>query len=283
MKPTNLLLVLSLVLFTFFTSCKKTSEATPESSEIETTFELSADLGIADNLTEDDHDVMMEACAEKDLVGNFVASPLESLNVLSCATVTVTPLTGFPKTITIDFGVAGCGPPGGIFRRGKIIIVISDSLRRPGSTSVMTFDNYYVNGFKREGTITWTNTSTAGTKSWQRKVENGKITAPGGAWWSHNGLKNVVQVAGASTPRNLLDDEISVTGNSTVTNSAGRTRTAVITVALHKAYICENIDSGRIRFEGPNHFAILDFGNGVCDRLATISIDGNPPRTIILR
>jgi hypothetical protein len=147
----------------------------------------------------------------------------------------------------------------------------------------MTFDNYYVNGFKREGTITWTNTSTVGTKSWQRKVENGKITAPNGNWWLHNGIQNVIQVAGAATPRNLLDDEITITGHSSVTNSGGRNRTAEITHALHKAYICENIDAGRIRFDGPNHFAILDFGNGVCDRIATISIDGRPPRTIILR
>jgi hypothetical protein len=280
MKPKNLLLVVSFAVFTLFTSCKKSND---ESDEIETTFELSADQGIADNLTEDDHDVMMEACSEKDLVGNFVADPSGGLNYLSCATITVTPVNGFPKTILIDFGVAGCTSTNGIFRRGKIIIVISDSLRRPGSTSVMTFDNYYVNGFKREGTITWTNTSTASAKSWQRKVENGKITAPGGAWWLHNGIQNVTQVAGASTPRNLLDDEITITGHSTVQNSGGRTRSAEITQALHKAYICENIDAGRIRFEGPNHFAILDFGNGVCDRIGTISIDGRPPRTIILR
>ncbi|HMJ47965.1 MAG TPA: hypothetical protein VK498_11590 [Ferruginibacter sp.] len=281
MKPTNLLLVLSLVVFTLFTSCKKTSEA--ESDEIETTFELSTDQGIADNLTEDDHDVMMEACADKDLVGNFVASPLESLGILSCATITVTPINGFPKTIWIDFGVVGCAGPNGVYRKGKIIIVISDSLRRPGSTSVMTFDNYYVNGFKREGTITWRNTSTVGTKSWERKVENGKITAPNGNWWLHNGIQNVVQIAGVSTPRNLLDDEITIGGHSSVSNSAGRARTAEITQILHKAYICENIDAGRIRFDGPNHFAILDFGNGVCDRIATISIDGRPPRTIVLR
>lgn len=279
MKPTNLLLALSFCLFTLFTSCKKTD--VKESDEIETTFELTTNQAIADNLTEDDHDVMMEAAAENDLVGNFVAGPVESNGILSCANITVTPPSGFPKTITIDFG-AGC-THNGITRSGKIIVVISDSLRRPGSTSVMTYDNYYINGFKKEGIITWTNTSQPGTKSWQRKVENGKITTPNGRWWLHNGIKDVVQVAGVSTPRNLLDDEILITGHSSVSNSNGRSRTAVITQALHKAYICENIDEGRIRFEGPNHFAVLDFGNGICDRIATISIDGRPPRTIILR
>ena len=39
----------------------------------------------------------------------------------------------------------------------------------------MTFDNYYVSGFKKEGTITWTNTSQGGIKSWERKCEMEKL------------------------------------------------------------------------------------------------------------
>lgn len=279
MKPTIFLLATSFVLFTLFTSCKKTTGQ--DSDEIETTFELITNQAVADNLTEDDHDIMMEAATENDLAGNFVAGPVGSNGILSCANITVVPLSGFPKTISIDFG-AGCSR-NGITRSGKINVVISDSLRRSGSSSIMTFENYYINGYKKEGTITWTNTSHAGIKSWQRKLENGKLTAPNGRWWLHNGIKDVIQVAGVSTPRILLDDEILITGHSSVTNSNGMTRTAMIILALHKAYTCENIDEGKIKFEGPNHVAILDFGNGDCDRVATISIDGRPPRTIILR
>ena len=47
--------------------------------------------------------------------------------------------------------------------------------------------------------------------------------------------------------------------------------------------ICDNIDRGKIKIQGPNHFAVLDFGDGTCDRIATITIDGNTPRTILLR
>jgi len=146
----------------------------------------------------------------------------------------------------------------------------------------MTFENYYVNGFKREGTITWTNTSIPPVKGWQRKVENGKITAPNGRYWLYQSLKDVTQIAGSSTP-GRLDDEVSVAGNASVTNMNGVTRTATIIEPLHKAFICANIDKGKIRFEGPNHVAVLDYGNGACDRIATISINGHPPRTIILR
>jgi hypothetical protein len=268
----------------FLSACKKESSDTV-AEEFETTFELSSDQAIADNLTEDANDVLNEAAMDRNLMGGRTAEDVTTVagttGILSCATLTVTPLTGFPKTLTIDFGI-GCTSANGVTRSGKITVVMSDSLRRPGSTSVMTFTNYFVNGFKKEGTITWTNTSTPGTRSWQRKVENGKITAPGGAYWLHSGLKNVTQTAGVATLQ-LLDDVFSITGNHTVTNAAGRTRAGNILDALQKKTACENVDKGRIKIDGPNHFAIIDFGDGTCDRLAAISIDGRPARTILLR
>jgi len=281
MKPSNLLISCSLVLLAGLTSCKKESTET-ESPEITETIQLTTDQGTADYLAEDDNDVLMEAAEENDLLGNFAPAPLESNQILQCATITVTPLSGFPKTITVDFGPTNCVGPRGVAHRGKIIIVISDSLRHPGSTAVMTFENYFVNNFKREGTHTWTNTSTATVKSWRRQIQNGKITSPDGRWWLHNSTRDVVHFAGANTPRNLFDDVFRITGHGNTSNSQGGTRSFEILHALQKKYICANIDMGRIRFESPNHFAILDYGDGTCDRLATISINGNPPRQIIL-
>ena len=256
-------------------SCKKNDAA----DEFETTFQLSGDQAIADNLTQDANDVYTEAAAQNNLMGN---GPVGSTGVLGCATVTITPLIGWPKTIVIDFG-AGCTDPNGNTRSGKLNVVLSDSVRRPGSTAVMTFINYRVNGYKKEGTVTWTNTSSANVVSWQRKVENGKITAPSGNYWLHSGIKDVIMTAGSGTPGNVLDDEYSFTGNHTVTNSSGASRTATVLTALHKKTACANIDQGTVKIQGPNHYAIIDFGNGTCDNLATISIDGRTPRTIVLR
>jgi len=281
MKIKQFLVACTLVALTLsINSCKKNDAA----DEFETTFELSGDQAIADNLTEDANDVMNEAALDKGVMGtNGPVGPSGTTGILTCATVTVTPLTGFPKTIVIDFGVTGCTSLNGITRRGKINIILTDSLRRSGSVATMTFENYYVNGYKVEGTITWTNTSAPGSKSWNRTCTNGKITAPDGRWWKHSGTQNLVQTAGVATHLNLLDDVFSITGNCTVENSAGRSRTATIINALQKKTICANIDMGTIKIQGPNHYAIIDFGNGNCDNLATISIDGRTPRTIILR
>jgi hypothetical protein len=281
-------LLTAIVIFTLATnllSCKKENNLdTPKDNESEITFELSGDQAIADNLTEDASNAFMEAAADKNLLGsNFAPQPVVTSNILACASVVVTPAAGFPKTIVIDFGTGSCTSPSGITHKGKINIVLSDSVRKSGSKAVMTFTNYFVNGFKKEGTITWTNTSIPSTRSWQKKIENGKITAPNGMYWLHKGVRDVVQIAGANTPGTLLDDVFLITGNHTVTNAAGKTRDCYITEALQKKTSCDNISAGKLKVEGGNHNAVIDFGNGDCDRSATIAIDGQAPRTIFLR
>jgi len=260
-----------------FNSCKKAAET---KDEMEATFELSGDQAIADNLTEDANDLFMQVAVENNVAGNnFGPDSTPTNDFIPCATVTITP-GGFPKTIVIDFGTSCTF--NGVTRSGKINIVLTDSVRRTGSQAVMTFDNYYVNLFKVEGTYTWTNTSSVGTRSWSRKTENGKITSPTGRYWLHNGLRFVTQTAGVGT-YTIVDDVYSITGTHTVSNAAGQSRDITVLEALQKKNACANIDKGKLKVQGPNHYAIIDFGNGDCDNLATISIDGRPARTIILR
>jgi hypothetical protein len=292
MKSKSLLLIFAATATISFVSCKKNTDTT---DEFETTFELSGDQGVTNNLTQDDEDVLNETAVNNNLAGsNFADGPgfptssgvggtSGTTGILGCATITITPAASFPKTIVIDFGTS-CVSPSGVVRSGKINVVLTDSLRKSGSSATMTFNNYYVSGFKREGTIVWLNTSPApGQKSWRRTVTDGKITAPSGNYWLHSGVQDITQTAGISTPFDLTDDVFSITGNFSVTNSAGRNRTGTVLTALEKKTACDNIDMGTMKIQGPNHYATLDFGNGTCDNLATISIDGRPPRTIILR
>jgi len=270
---TKLLILASVLLISFY-SCKKDSN----DSEIETTFELSENEAVGDYVTDDANSVFFEVSTTAGLMGRSTQQ-IQTLNILTCAAVSVSP-NAFPKTIVIDFGT-GC-TSNGITRSGKINIVLSDTVRKSGSTAVMTFVNYIVQGYKIEGTLTWTNTSTQSLFGWQRKMENGKITGPNAYYWLHNGTKNVTQTAGSSTPFNLLDDVFSVTGTHTVTNASGSSRSATILAALEIKTTCGNVTQGTVKFEGPNHFATLNYGDGSCDRVATISIDGRATRTILL-
>lgn len=279
MKLKKIFALLSLSSLFFFAACKK--EDTQPDPEFETTFKLTEDQAISESINDDANVVFFEASVNAGLYRTNGA--VETTNTLSCATVTVTPQNTFPKTIVINFGAGGCVSADGIARKGKINITLSDYLHNPGTIAVLTFENYYTAGFKVEGTITWTNTSTANVVSWTRQITNGRAIEPvGGYYWTHEGTKNVTQTAGANTPMNLLDDVYSVTGNHTVTNPAGKTRTVTILEALEKKTTCHNVSKGKMKIQGPNHFAVLDYGDGTCDNIATITIDGTLPRTIML-
>ncbi len=278
MKITKYLVAFAIVSLAIgLNSCKKSDDV---KEEFETTFELSGDQAMADNIAEDANDMFLQVASENNVAGNFTAGSTTTNDFIPCATVTITPASGFPKTIVIDFGTA-CTFNGNT-RSGKINIVISDSVRRPGSTAVMTFDNYFINLYKVEGTYTWTNTSTPGTRSWSRRTENGKITAPNARYWLHSGMRYITQTEGVGT-YNIFDDVFSITGTHTVSNAAAATREITVLNALQKKNACANIDKGILKVQGPNHYATINFGDGTCDNLATISIDGRPPRTFILR
>jgi hypothetical protein len=282
MKFYQKLLVMATLVTLVTTSCKKNKAEIID--EVKTTFELSSDQAIADNLTQDVNDVLTEATMDNNLIGGRPNEILQTTGTLSCATITVT--GNFPtKNILIDFGANGCTSNNGVTRKGKVNVVLTDSLRKPGSVATVTFDAYYVNNFKIEGTNTWTNTTVlnSGTRSWNRVVTNGKITSPTGKYWLHTSNVDLVQNAGALTPFNLLDDVYQISGIRTVTNDAGKTRSCTTQTPLQKKTICNNIDQGILKVQGPNHFALIDFGNGTCDNIATVSIDGNTPITVTLR
>lgn len=277
MKLKKIFALLSLPSIFLFGSCKK--EETEPDPEIETTFKLTENQAISESVNDDVTAVFFESSVTKGFYR--LDGQTETTGILSCATVTVSP-NSFPKTITIDFG-NGCTSVDGISRKGKINITLTDYVHNPGAVATMTFDNYFAAGYKVEGTITWTNTSTQNAISWTRQITGGRLSDPlSGYYWTHEGTKNVTQTAGADTPNNLLDDVYSVTGSHTVTNPAGKTRTVTILEALEKKTTCHNVSKGKMKIQAQTHFAILDYGDGSCDNTAVITIDGVLPITITL-
>jgi hypothetical protein len=72
---------------------------------------------------------------------------------LACATLSLSDgATISAGTITVDFG-EGC-TRGNITRKGKILITYEGERRTVNSVHTITFDNFYVNGVKIEGTRT---------------------------------------------------------------------------------------------------------------------------------
>jgi hypothetical protein len=273
-KIFSALLIMGIVTFV---SCKKESSNTSSSQdEINATSEATSNDAAAEVEYNDVYDNVVNINAGENLGivdGGGIFGREDSVG--RCFTVTVSPATPgvFPKTVTIDFG-AGCTGKDGRTRSGKIISVFTGHLAESGQSVTTTFDNYYVDSFKIEGTHKITNVSTSNNRSFNVTVTNGKITKPNGKWFTWNSDKTIVQVEGNGTPRWPFDDKFEITGSKSGSNSAGKTWSATIVEKLIRTGDCRWIKKGVVTLIRNNNSATLNYGDGTCDNKATITING---------
>lgn len=202
-----------------------------------------------------------------------------------CATVTITHPnnTPFPVRVVIDFGTAGCVGPDGHLRRGKIINEYTNRLLYPGAIAVTTFDGFYFDSIKVEGTHRITNTSTGTTnRQFTVDVTDAKLIKPNGDYTKWNSHKIITQIEGFITP-DFRDDVFSITGSAHGQVKRGSLLVgweSSIIEPLIKRFTCRWIVRGKIRTVRVNStvnspwVAVLDFGNGNCDDQAVITING---------
>jgi hypothetical protein len=200
----------------------------------------------------------------------------------SCPTITITSGT-FPKTITINYG-SGCSGLNGSTRSGKINIVITGRRGTIGSTRTTTFDNYYFNGVKVEGTHVITTMPLNGQNPvFSVSLTSGRLTLPDGKTVERTVNHQREWITGYNTPRNAWDDEYLITGTASGKGINGNSYTNTILSALDWKRTCEFIVSGSIKFERSGvEPVVLDYGTGSCDAKATLT-RGDVTKEITLR
>jgi hypothetical protein len=207
--------------------------------------------------------------------GNRVAGT----DTITCFTVTVSQATAnrFPLKVVIDFG-AGCNGNDGKVRKGKIIIVYTGRLVQPGNSASLTFDGYYVDDTKVEGTQTISNTGTQDQKSFTIQVTGARLSKPNGNYTEWNSERTITQTGGISTPILALDDVFTITGKSNGTVKRGDKVyqwTTQTTQPLTKKFACRWITKGTVVLEkGNTTVAVLDYGSGDCDNKASYTVNG---------
>lgn len=295
-KLSGLLFTTLLLSIFIFTSCQKENsqsaevetQASKASSEADTEAEVVFNQ-IFDDVMGVNDDVGMAGTgifgrsANGDPNGSSSTSRPDSVR---CFTVTVTHLTSapFPVRIVINFGTTGCVGRDGRVRKGKIIIEYSNRLIHPGAVATTTFDGFYVDDLKVEGTHVITNTSTVNVnRQFTVDVINAKLSKPNGNFTQWNSHKVITQFEGLGTPMFPVDDIFRIEGSASGNAKRGTLLVAwqsTITVPLIKRFNCRWIVEGRIRTVRVNNsttspwIAILDFGNGTCDNQATVTING---------
>ena len=276
MKNLKTSIIATFIAFAIFTtSCNKEKIETTATSEETTGQEAQEGTDVGDEVS----NIADNAAKGQNITGRY-ASNQEQYEALSgCAVITRDTVN---RIITIDFGTSNCLGADGRNRRGKIIVNYTGSYFEQGSVKTITFDNYYRNDNKVEGTRTVTNTGLNASNQYTWKVEarNMKITRPDGSFHTWNSTRTRTMLNGESTPLNWRDDEYNISGSASGVNVRGVAYTATITTPLHRKLDCRWIDSGVIKITPDDKpTRTLDYGNGACDRLLTVSVN-NRSRTI---
>ncbi len=268
MKIMKWLTASALVLAVLFTACKK-DEPTALLTEQITAAE---DQTAANDLYEDVDDQVDEAIETRG-------------GGEDCPTVTIMPADGsYPRTMTIDFGIDGCTGLDGRIRKGQIVVNLTDTLSNEGAVRTATFVDFYVDDAHLEGTRTLTNLGldTNGNQTFSRTVVGGKITYPNGesATWEAN--HSITLVEGADT-HSLLDNVWEITGGATGVNRNGKSFTTEITTPLVRKRICRWAVEGIKILTINSKTLTIDYGDGTCDRKATVTGTNGNSREILIR
>lgn len=190
----------------------------------------------------------------------------------TCADISLLPVIGYPKTLTIDYGTTGCEVNGHTIT-GKITAEISGRLRVEGSTVSISFTDFSVDTLAVTGTIALTMNSvdlSDNTIDFSTSLTNCALTMPSGNI-SMNGTMDITW--NINTLSNYEDDTFEITsGDFTGTNKRGKSFTGTVLTTLLYPVSCGTIVSGQLKLETSesNFPATIDFGNGTCDNTAMV-------------
>ncbi len=191
-------------------------------------------------------------------------------------TITVDPadtLNGFPVTMIIDYGTIGIVDSiDGKTRKGIIRCLFSEKWRNVGAYAKITLENYSVNGILYTAdSIKLTHSALYG---FTHQIFKGKCTAPNFTiHWEGTRVLTHTSGYGDLDPYN---DVFSLSGNASGITRGGKSYTVNITVPIVKRTSCSWAESGRLDLTPSGlDTRTVDFGNGVCDNIATLIIKGN--------
>jgi len=266
---TVLLFALCAMVVSTAPSCKKDDVTATVNAEVATANDSEEGESVSDEVG----NVADAAVKGSSIVGRN-SSPETQLDALSsCAVITHDTLSN-PHQLTIDFGTTNCLCNDGKYRRGQILVSYTGNYFAQGAVKTSTFNNFYRNDNKIEGTRTVTNlgANTDGNMAWSVSAVNMKVTRTNGTSHIWNSERIRTMVAGQNTTA-WTDDQYSITGSGSGVNANGNSYTTSITTPLHRALICHWIDSGVMSFTRDNGSTrTINFGAGTCDDQAVVTI-----------
>ena len=263
-------------LFTAFQSCQK-DEVTPAIDEIS----MSQQETQAEE-TLNDIDILVDEALDSN-IGTLKSASLESFLYLTDCPVVTVDKTAIPQVVTIDFGTS-CTGKDGKKRSGKIIVT-STSFKTFPSVRDKSFDNYFVDGKKVEGSVTKTISKDQENNIRTAVIqENITITFPDGEGTAKR-VANLTRQYQRNALFNPLDNKVVSWGTVEFTRISGVKVTKTITSGDPIVFklACHHIVSGIVSFTTSNDREwSINYGDGACDNKATLTI-GDKTKEITIR
>jgi len=277
LMKTKIFFMIAALAILSFTSCDKQTDID------QTSIDLASDDAVSDAIFDD---VFSSVDNADIMLDNFMKGGFsKAAPVDSCPLVTIDHPddSNWPKTITIDFGTLCTGLYDNT-RSGKIITVVTGPRLSVGSKKTVTFEDYYVNGIKVEGTKVIENMGYNNNQNMVFAVSltGGMLTLPTGKTIERSFSHEREWIAGFLT-KNISDDECFITGSATGVTIKGVSFENTITSALYWKRACRFIVSGVVRIEREGFEAVdLNYGDGECDAKATLTM-GEQTKEILLK
>ncbi len=276
MKTMQLLLATAIFAIGFI-SCNLEKKRTDINYQL-----LAEDASVSDNINSDSYRIADQESRSgqfSDSVGKTGQNIIQWVSsVDTCAIVTLNTNGGnFPMTLEINFGT-GCTDAYGVHRKGIVNLAYSGFYSTPGTEVTMTFNNYYVNNHKVEGTKMIANEGRNGQNKLVFGVDdnNGRITKPDGGIITWNSTRKHTWLEGEGTLLWICDDVYGITGSAHGEISDGTPYAIQIDETLQKNVCCPYLDEGVITYSVDGiEVATVDYGNGTCDATANLTANGN--------
>lgn len=253
----------------FLTSCTEKEEA----NEITSTEDMTLIEDILNSI---------EETADEQTFGFTDETELETRSN-PCVEITSTaPLGQYPNTFTLDYG-DGCEGPHGRMRSGIIIIDVSDKMENEGATRTVSFEDFFVDEVQVLGTRTMTNTglNADGLQTFTKEVAGVQLVFPNGDIASRDAFHETTFLEGFDTP-NRWDNIMSITGNAIGVSRSGVNYSSVIVEPLIKRGNCRWISAGIKEINRDDQTVSLDYGDGACNRAATVTFEDGTTKEINL-
>ncbi len=272
-KTAAMIIVVGVLLV--FTSCENSDSISTNDMDVDAVLDETYVAAVYDEV-EDIGDEAMYA-AGSSTMKSTEGHGRGHMRLSDCVTVTKVE-DGDTLITTIDFGEEYCLCEDERVRRGKIIITHTGSYWDDVKEIVFTFEDFYVDSNQITGTKTVTRYINEDTLRQSDVIVDGAmILANDEGTITRTSTKSRIVVEGSDT-RFKHDDVIEVTGNSkTVLADGSEITSEILTplVRLHNKECRKQFVSGTKRtIEADGTEILIDFGDGECDNIATVTKDG---------